>query len=632
MKWTPSLGAWPSDGGVSFAVWAPDAASLEVVVEGLGRNPAVHSLEKSSDGVFRGTIPEIVTGDLYRYRIDGEGPYPDPASRCQPEGVHGPSRVIDPRQFPWTDQEWTSTGQEALVLYEMHVGAFTPEGTFAAAQRRLPLLRDLGVTAVELMPVADFPGNRNWGYDGAALFAPARCYGSPDDLRRFVNQAHRMGLGVHLDVVYNHFGPDGAYAGVFSRYYFSRRHHSPWGAGANLDESHCAPVRRFFIENALHWVHEYHVDGLRLDATHSMVDGSPRHFLAELSASVRDSLAPSRRRVLLIAEDHRNLACVVKPESEGGWGLDAVWSDDFHHQMRRYLTGDSDGYFQDFDATAADIATTVKQGWFYTGQRSEYFGCLRGTDPEGISPSRFVFFIQNHDQVGNPAAGDRLHHRIDLASYRAATVLLLLAPQTPLLFMGQEWGATTPFQFFIDHCDELGRRVAQGRKREFRCFAAFADPESRKRIPDPRDAGAFQTSRLDWRERATEPHASLLRLHQRLLALRREEPALCLNQSPEFAVAALGDDTLVLRRGARPHPAVLAVVHLRGSGTDELSNMPLAEPGPGLRWEPILTTEEAAFATDPAPPEIRPDGPAVEFSRPGAVILKLAATEAEQRR
>ena len=485
MQWQPALGAWWTEPATHFRVWAPAAQTISVVVESGTAGPREFPLRPAADGYFEGASSEVRPGDRYRYRIDGKQIYPDPVSRFQPQGVHGPSQVIDSSRFLWTDARWTGIALEKLVIYELQVGTFTPEGTFAAAMRKLPDLRDLGITAVELMPVADLAGSRNWGYDGVNLFAPARCYGQPDDLRHFIDAAHELGLAVHLDVVYNHFGPDGAYAGVFSPYYFSSRHQSPWGAGINFDEPQSAAVRHFFIESALYWIHEYHVDGLRLDATHAMVDDSPRHFLAELSAAVRDSLSESQRRVAVIAEDVRNLAHMVKPEAENGWGVDALWSDDFHHQMRRCLAGDSDGYFQDYDGTVRAIAQTARQGWYYTGQRAPFFGGPRGTDPQGISPSRFVFFLQNHDQVGNRAFGDRLHHEIELAAFRAATTLLLLLPEIPLLFMGQEWAATAPFQYFTDHVPELGKLVTEGRRNEFRRFAAFADPKLRDQIPDP---------------------------------------------------------------------------------------------------------------------------------------------------
>jgi maltooligosyltrehalose trehalohydrolase len=628
MSWKPTLGAWRNGGKTYFRLWAPEARTVEAVRETKGAAELSLPLGRSADGFFEGSSSEFQPGDLYRYRIDGQGSYPDPASRWQPQGVHGPSQVVDAAAFGWTDAEWRGRRLEELVLYELHVGTFTPAGTLQAAAEKLPVLHDLGVTAVELMPVADFPGDRNWGYDGVALFAPARCYGTPDDLRRLVDEAHRIGLAVHLDVVYNHFGPDGAYHGVYSPYYFSRTHKSPWGAAVNFDGPQSAGVRKFFIENALYWIHEYHLDGLRLDATHAIVDTSGRHFLAELSDAVRESLSAGSeagRAVVVIAEDVRNLAWMVKPESEEGWGLDGVWSDDFHHEMRRFLAGDRDGYFEDFGGTAEEIAATARHGWFYSGQYAPFFGQERGSDPGGIPPQRFVFFLQNHDQVGNRALGERLNHQIDAAAYRAATALLLLLPETPLLFMGQEWAASAPFQFFTDHHAELGKRVTEGRRDEFRRFAAFADPETRRRIPDPQEPQTFERSRLDWEEREAEPHASTIRYYRSLLALRRSEAAL--NAGTGLDIWELDADTLLLRRREATGGDLLAVIRLRGAGTVDLRGIPYAHIGLARRWRLLLTSEEAEFAPDAKPPRVDESGPAVEFARPGAALFRLELSE-----
>jgi maltooligosyltrehalose trehalohydrolase len=581
-------------------------------------------MAESGGGFFSATLPGVGHGTLYRYRVDGKGPFPDPASRYQPAGVHGPSQVVDPGKFEWSDSEWSGVGMRDVVLYELHLGTFTPEGTFAAAGRRLRWLKDLGITVVELMPVADFAGERNWGYDGVCPFAPARCYGTPDELRALVNEAHRLGLGIHLDIVCNHFGPDGAYQGVFSPYYFSSENRCPWGDAINFDGPSSAPVRDYFIECALRWIHEFHVDGLRLDATHAIIDNSPRHILASISSAVRASLPDPRCRVQVIAEDVRNLAGMTKPEAEGGWELDAVWSDDFHHEVRRCLAGDSDGYFEDYDGTSGSIAATVRQGWFYTGQFAPYFGAPRGTDPAGLSLERFVFFIQNHDQVGNRAFGDRLNDAVELAAYRAASTLLLLLPETPLLFMGQEWAASTPFQYFTDHNAELGRLVTEGRRREFARFRAFADPATREKIPDPQDPRTFLRSKLDWGETEREPHASVVRLYRRLLELRREQTASDAGPEEEAGIEALDEDTLVVRRGGQVGP-LLAVVRLRGAGVAGLAGTPPFERSAGAQWSAILTTEDRSFAPDSKPPEIDLARGSIRFQRPGAVVLRPAA-------
>jgi len=415
------LGAVPSKAGAQFTVWAPDARTIDVVVT----QPGLHvtrALSRKRNGCFSGSVPDVADSALYRFRLDGNRHYPDPASRFQPEGIHGPSMFVDPTTFCWTDDGWTGISRDDLTIYELHVGTFTPEGTFAGVESRLDYLASLGIVAIELMPVAEAAGSRNWGYDGVDLFAPSHHYGTPDDLRRLVNAAHRRGLGVILDVVYNHVGPDGAYLSTFSSQYFTDRHPSPWGAGVNLDGDGSEQVRAFLIDNALHWIHEYHVDGLRLDATHALVDDSDTHFLAELADRVR---ASATRPVVLIAEDERNLVTLVD-DPPRGYGFDGVWADDFHHHVRRALAGDAEGYYADFTGAAADIATTLRQGWFYTGQPTVRSGEPRGTDPSAVDPRRMIICIQNHDQIGNRAFGDRLHHAIDLLRARSDLSLTAL--------------------------------------------------------------------------------------------------------------------------------------------------------------------------------------------------------------
>lgn len=625
--WTPSLGACVETEGTAFRVWAPGSTRVDVIVDRRG-GPSAYALARSADGTFSAILRDVCAGERYRYRIDNDRVLPDPASRFQPEGVHGPSQVVDPRSFRWTDDRWTGLSLDDIVFYELHVGTFSPEGTFTGATRRLRDLAALGITAVDLMPVADFPGSRNWGYDGAALFAPARCYGTPDDLRRLVDTAHALGLGVFLDVVYNHLGPDGAYLSAFSPYYLTGRHRTPWGAALNFDGDHHMRVREFFIENALHWVHEYHADGLRLDATHAIADESRRHFLAELAARVRESAAG--RRVLVVAEDHRNLSRMLKSESDGGWDVDAVWADDFHHECRRLLAGDLDGYYRDFSGRTEDLATTLRRGWFYTGQYSIHLRERRGTDPAGISANRFVICLQNHDQVGNRALGERLHHQIDPAAYRAASVLLLMAPETPLLFMGQEWAASTPFLYFTDHHPELGRLVTEGRRQEFRHFAAFSDPRAREQIPDPQAPSTFLRSRLNWAERIEEPHASALRLYQALLALRRREPTL--RDPRTFHASALDDATVAMRRDGS-HDTFLIVARLKGTGEVDLAHGLTTrerENPPRIgRWQLVLNSEDPAFSLEPMPPELDLafEAATVRFLRPSAIVLRQRVSE-----
>lgn len=564
---------------------------MSVVLDG-GREIG---MEARPEGYVQADVPGAAAGMLYRYRIQS-GTVPDPASRFQPQGVHGPSLIVDPHAYRWGDQGWAGLPLEALVFYELHIGTFTPEGTFEGARRRLGHLRDLGVTAIELMPVGDFPGRWNWGYDPAAIFAPSRAYGTPDDLRHLVDDAHRLGLAVFLDVVYNHFGPDGAYAVTLSPRFVSPRQRTPWGPAISLDGEGSAGVRAFFIENALHWLHEYHVDGLRLDATHALIDDSPRHFLAEFVAAVRGVDGWPR---LLIAEDHRNLNRLLWPEERGGDGLDAVWSDDYHHQVRRVLTGQDDGYFTDFTSSTRDLATIIRTGWLFAGQRSRHFGGPRGTDPAGIPVFRFIHFIQNHDQVGNRPQGDRLIEMIAPAMYRAISALLLCAPETPLLFMGQEWAARSPFLYFTDHGATIGAQVTRGRREEFRAFRGFGGD-----TPDPQDPQTFERSRLRWDEMVIEPHSGMLRLYRDLLAwrltLRGPEAG-----RPEFDVASPMEGGIVMRRGR-----YVVVAALR----DNIA-LPCPEDAV-IVWQ----SEDAAYAQEPIPP-LRA-GAIIRFPVPAALIAQ----------
>jgi len=618
------LGARPDRDGTHFRVWAPKASAVAVRVEAPTR--AEHALDPVGGGYHEGFAPGIEAGARYRYLLrlaDGSShAYPDPASRFQPEGVHGPSEVIDPSTFRWTDDGWR--GVDLLSghasVYELHIGTLTPEGTFAAATRALDEIATLGVAAVQLMPVADFAGDRGWGYDGVQPFAPARCYGRPDDLRALVDRAHALGLGVILDVVYNHFGPDGAYQSAYSDSYFTERHESPWGAGINLGDAGSEEVRGYFIESALHWLHDYHIDGFRLDATDTLVDDSPEHFLAEYSRRVRE-MASRERLVTIIAEDARNFATIVRRPHEGGYGLDGLLADDFHHEVRTILAGDREAYYQDFHASTHELATILERGWLYTGQHSEHRGEPRGTDPSGVPLPRLVVCIENHDQVGNRAHGDRLNHGVSVAEYRAATTLLLCGAHTPMLFMGQEWAASTPFQYFTDHHAELGRLVTEGRRREFEAWATFSGDD----VPDPQARDTFLRSRLDWAQRHVEPHASTLRLYRALLSLRRTEVAFDWSQHAAQHAHALGPDAVALCRDAGGAPTCV-IARLRGESPLEIEGIEALAPRMGTRWELALTTEDPTFAPDPEGIEVDLSEPAaaprIRFTRPGAVVLR----------
>lgn len=558
------MGAWIEGSGVHFRVWAPDHERVEIVLYAEGGQDVAATLpaRPAGGGYFEASAEGLGAGALYKVRLDGEGPFPDPYARAQPLGVHGPSAVDDPT-FPWTDAGWKGVALEDLVVYEVHVGTATPEGTFDALIGRLADLRELGVTAIELMPVASFPGERGWGYDGVDLFAPMACYGGPAGLRRLVDAAHAAGLAVILDVVYNHLGPDGNYLRAYARRYFTDRHKTPWGDAVNYDGEGAAQVRALVLENVEMWIRDYHIDGLRLDATHAIVDDSEPHLLREIAEHAR--AAGEGRTILLIAEDGRNDARLVTPVEQGGYGLDAVWADDFHHELRAAFAGDREGYFEDHRGTAEDIAATIQKGWLYEGQVSKHQGKPRGTPAEPVPPVRFVHCIQNHDQVGNRALGDRLGESVSPSAYRAMVALLLLTPYTPLLFMGQEWNARTPFLYFTDHEPELGRLVTEGRRREFAAFTSFRGAE----VPDPQDVRTFERSKLDWAERERPEHAGVLAWHRELLRLRASHPALRRRERGAFSAVALSPDAVcVERRGTSS--AVLALVALRGELRSEL--------------------------------------------------------------
>ncbi len=544
-EWRLDLGANVVAGGVQFRVWAPNATHVAVVVGGPSDidAPARHELAAESAGYFGGVVDGMGAGARYRYSLDGGQPFPDPCSRSQPDGPHEASAVVDPSEFAWQDAGWRGPSSDGLAIYELHVGTFTSAGTFDAAIARLPDLRDLGVSAIELMPLAETPGRRNWGYDGVDLYAPFSGYGGPEGLRRFVDAAHKHGLGVLIDVVYNHFGPDGNYLRIYANEYFTDRHVTPWGDAVNYDGPNSEHVRHFVLQNVRYWLEEYHLDGLRLDAVHEIIDTSPRHLLAEIAA-VGHSVPG--RNVVVIAEDHRNLVHQIQPTEAGGFGLDGVWSDDFHHALRTYLTGEREAYYANYPGTLADVAATIERGFLFQGQMRPATGEKRGTVVTDEPARAFVFCSENHDQVGNRALGERLNHLIDRERYLVASAVLLLVPETILLFQGQEFAASSPFQFFTDHNAELGALVTEGRRREFAGFAAFVDPTRRDMIPDPQADATYQRSVLDWGER--ERNAEVYHLYRTLLALRRNDPVLRQQQRLQTRARAIGEHLLAVRR------------------------------------------------------------------------------------
>lgn len=570
-----TLGANITPEGVRFVVWAPEHARVRVVI---ADNHGERMLQMVSDdnGIWSVADPQAGPGSRYAFLPGDEPETPDFSSRSQPDGVHARSEVIDPTVFSWTDQVWSGIPAEEAIIYELHVGTFTPEGTWDALTAQLPELKALGVTVLEIMPVAECPGDRNWGYDGVYHFAPASYYGRPDDMRRFIDTAHQHGLAVILDVVYNHFGPEGNYTGRYSPYYLSDRHTTDWGPALNWDGPHSELVRQWAIDNVCYWITEFHVDGFRFDATHAMVDDSQIHIMREIGERARQA-APDRT-LMLYAEDGRHDIRRARPIERGGEGLDGTWADDFHHEMRVHLTNDREMWLKYYSGTMLSIAETINNGFGPTTfKRGAEFAVT--TDDPGHA---FVVCIQNHDQVGNRPFGERLHQVINLDRYTVASTLLLFLPETPLIFMGQEFAASTPFCFFTDMPEELGRLVTEGRRREFREFGAFGDEELRDSIPDPQARSTFERSKLRLHER--ELHAGVYTLYRDLLALRKTEPALRGGDRSRTEATALGAELLSI---------------CRWSGSTEL--MLLANLGPETStdldagWDVLLSTQEERY-------------------------------------
>jgi maltooligosyltrehalose trehalohydrolase len=572
------LGATVQESGTLFRVWAPRCRSVEVVIE--GRRPM--PLTSRDDGLFELSIPGIAGGTRYQYRLDGERYRPDPVSRFQPEGVHGPSIVVDAARFPWTDQGFRGHALTDLVFYEMHVGTFTAAGSFEAIIPHLPHLADLGVTALELMPVAEFPGSRNWGYDGVHLYAPQSTYGGPRGLRRLIDAAHAQGLSVILDVVYNHLGPEGNYLGEYGPYY-TDRYETPWGTAINFDGPDGEGVRRHFVDNARYWVREFHVDGLRLDAVHAIFDASPVHILTEIAEAAREEARPLDRPVHVVAESHDNDRRIVLPTSEGGLGLDAVWADDFHHAVHCRLTGERRGYYCDFP-DGRGLARAIAEGFAFQGEPSDYFGRPRGTPSADLGGERFVVCLQNHDQVGNRAQGDRLSTIVPFAAAKMAAALLFAAPALPLLFMGEEYGETSPFQFFTSFIDPaLAEAVRRGRAAEFARFGWEG------KIPDPGEPATFLRSRLSHPLAGAPRHRELRDYYRQWLGLRRSHAALGAHGKgrTRCEVDSTGS-VLTLSRLAPTSAGICLVANLTAA--------PHPFAPPSADWRVLLDSEDKRFA------------------------------------
>lgn len=583
------------NGDVHFRLWAPHASAVAVQLE-LPKNALLIDLAPEGDGYFSGRAAELGGGTRYRYLLDGQLLCPDPASRFQPEGPHGPSEIVDPRRFTWSDTRWLGVQRSGQVLYEMHIGTFTKKGTWRAASEHLPYLAELGITVIELMPIADFPGTFGWGYDGVNLFAPCRLYGTPDDMRYFVNLAHEVGIGVILDVVYNHLGPDGNYLKSFADSYFSTRYKNEWGEAINFDGEDSAPVREYFETNAAYWIEEFHLDGLRLDATQQIFDASDDHILCAIERRTRE--AAQGRGVLLIAENECQHTELVRPVSEGGVGLDALWNDDFHHTALVALTGRSEAYYSDYKGTPQEFISALKWGYLYQGQRYAWQKQRRGRPAFGLEPTAFVNYIENHDQIANTGSGTRPRFHTSPGRYRAITALLLLAPGTPMLFQGQEFGATSPFYYFADHNEALSRLVFAGRKAFLSQFPSMATPEMQAKVEDPAARATFEQSIINHEERET--HSEILALHRDLLRIRRFDQTISQQGYRTYDGAVLSPESFVVRMFGNAGDRLL-VVNLGRDLVLEPAPEPLLAPPLDRAWGVLWSSEDPEYGGNGVP-------------------------------
>ncbi len=617
------VGAEIQEGGAHFRVWAPSCKAVNLVLLGADGQTErqVLPLEAEADGYRSGFSADAHAGDLYGYSLDEHRQlYPDPASRFQPRGVHGPSQLVDPSSYQWTATDWPGVQLPGQVIYELHLGTFTPRGTWIAAIEKLPHLKDVGVTLIEIMPLADFHGEFGWGYDGVAWFAPTHLYGTPDDAKRFIDEAHRLGIGVILDVVYNHFGACGNYTGAYSSFYFSDRHPTDWGDAINFDGEQAGPVREFVVANAAYWIDEFRFDGLRIDATQAIYDDSPRHLLAELSEAARR--AAGERSIVLIAENESQHVCHVEPVEQGGFGLDSLWNDDFHHACRVAATGHAEFYYADYAGSPQEIVSAVRRGYLYQGQYAPRQKLHRGTPTRKNHAAQFTHFLQNHDQVANSGRALRLNQLTSAGRYRALTAVLLLGPETPLLFMGQEYGATTPFNYFADHDVDLAKLVREGRWGYIRNFPRVAKWGDKGELADPSSRETFEKSKLNWNE--CQRNKSTLALHRDLLRLRREDPIFRLQDWSMIDGAVVGPEAFLLRWLPEDERDRLMCVNL---GRD-LNWRPLAEPlaaaPAGHEWRLLWSSERFEYGGAGTPPF-----DAKGWVLPGhtAIVLEAVATE-----
>ena len=589
--WWYPVGAQLHEDGAAFRVWARNHKSVSVRIKNRD-----YPLQLEGDGYFVGGVEGIRAGDTYGFLLSGAGPFPDPASRYQPEGPHGPSQIIDPNRFAWSDQAWQGIKLAHHVVYELHIGTFTREGTWRSAILELPALAELGITALEVMPVAEFAGSFGWGYDGVDLFAPTRIYGYPDDFRAFVDEAHRCGMGVLLDVVYNHVGPDGNYLQKFSESYFTADHKTDWGEAINFYGQHSAPVREFYAANAAYWIEEFHLDGLRLDATQNVYDQSKDHILGEINRSARK--AAGERRIIIVAENEPQDTMLIRSQNEGGYGFDGLWNDDFHHSAMVALTGSREAYFADYLGSPQELLSCLKYGFLYQGQWYSWQKQRRGTSTLGSNPAAMVTFLQNHDQIANSGRGWRIDRLCSYGHYKAMTAVCLLGPGTPMLFQGQEFAASSPFLFFADHNEELAKRVRAGRAEFLQQWRSLATGQLK--FDDPCSRETFEKCKLDLSER--EKHAETYALHRDLLKLRKSETVFS-RQDRQFDGAILGPEAFTVRffsEGYRDDR--LLVVNLGEDLHLTPAPEPLLGPPQNTQWEVQWSTEDPRYGGNGTPP------------------------------
>ena len=592
MKRRYSVGAECCEGGgVDFRVLAPSHRAVDVIVD-----DRVVAMRAEDNGYFSAHVESAGHGTLYRYRLDGET-FPDPASRSQPEGPHGPSCVIDPRRYRFHDQEWRGASARGQVIYEMHIGTFTREGTWAAAAEQLPELARFGITVIEMMPVAEFPGEFGWGYDGVDIWAPSHLYGSPDDLRAFIDRAHAAGVSVILDVVYNHFGPDGNYMARFGESFFHPERTTEWGQAINFDGPGADAVRAFFCDNAAYWIEEFHFDGLRLDATQAFFDDSKEHILAAITSRARE--AGGSRSIYLVAENEPQHTRLVRPAKAGGFGIDALWNDDFHHSAVVALTGRAEAYYSDTRGAPQEFISAAKWGYLFQGQHYTWQKQPRGTPGLDLPPEAFVAYLENHDQVANTATGERLHRHASPARHRAMTALLLLGPSTPMLFQGQEFNASRPFFYFADHGPELAGLVQRGRVEFLAQFPSLTGPGVTEQLAPPHDRATFERCKLDFSER--ESNAGAYALHRDLIALRRGDPVFARPRRRGVDGAVLGPAALVLRFFGEEHGDRLCIFNLGAQVGPGPTPEPLLAPPAGMRWKVLWSSEDPRYGGSGTP-------------------------------